>query len=69
MPSLELDDDDNPAAADPAMQPPQHLMMLSTAALNTGTTASRTMQLRVLIQGNAFLFLVDSGISSCFIDE
>jgi hypothetical protein len=69
MPSFELDDDVDSVATDSAMQPPQHLMMLSAAALSTGATAPRTMQLRVLIQGNEFLFLVDSGSSSCFIDE
>lgn len=48
---------------------PHQLMMLSSVAINTGLTAPRTMQLQVQIQGNDFLFLVDSGSSTCFIDE
>jgi hypothetical protein len=66
--TIELDDDVDSVAEDSALQPPKHLMMLSTAALSTDATAPRTMQLRVLIQGNDFLFLVDSGSSLCFID-
>ena len=50
-------------------QTPQHLLVLSAAALQPGATAPRTMQLQVQIQGHSFLFLVDSGSSSCFIDS
>jgi hypothetical protein len=49
-------------------QPVQHLMALSAAAQNTTVQAPRTMQLLVQIQGQQFLFLVDSGSSSCFLD-
>jgi hypothetical protein len=48
---------------------PQHLLMLSAAAVSLVVTAPRTMQLPVQIQGHSFLFLVDSGSSSCFIDQ
>lgn len=47
----------------------QQLMCLSTAALNSATVSTKTMQLRVQIQGNSLLFLVDSGSSSCFLDH
>jgi len=47
----------------------EHLCLLSTAAMNPSTAGPRTMQLRVEIQGHQFLFLVDSGSSSCFIDS
>lgn len=43
-------------------------MMLSMAAVNAASPGPRTMQLRVMIQGQPLLFLVDSGSSSCFID-
>jgi hypothetical protein len=46
-----------------------HLMMLSAAALDTSMTVPRTMLLKVEIQGQFLLFLVDSGSSSCFIDR
>lgn len=50
-------------------QQTQQLMVLSAAALSTGIGAPQTMQLQVQIQGHNFLFLVDSGSSSCFIDQ
>lgn len=46
-----------------------HLMMLSAAALNTAITVPKTMLLKVQIQNQDLLFLVDSGSSSCFIDR
>lgn len=49
--------------------PPQQLMMLLAAALDTAVTAVKTLQIRVSIQGKELLFLVDSGSSSCFIDQ
>jgi hypothetical protein len=53
----------------PASPPqPQHLLMLSAAAVSSVVTAPRTMQLQVQIQDHS-LFLVDSGSSSCFIDQ
>jgi hypothetical protein len=42
--------------------------MLSAAVVSSVVTAPRTMQLQVQIQGHSFLFLVDSGSSSFFID-
>jgi hypothetical protein len=53
------------------VEPPQmqQLLSLSSAALNTDVSAPRTLQLLVHIQGHKFLFLVDSGSSSCFIDQ
>jgi hypothetical protein len=50
-------------------QPQQQLMMLSAAAIDSSIMATKTMQLRVSIQGHEFLFLVDSGSSSCFINQ
>jgi hypothetical protein len=47
----------------------QQLLSLSSAALDTDVSAPRTVQLLVHIQGHKFLFLVDSGSSSCFIDQ
>lgn len=43
-------------------------MVLSAAAASTLVQGAHTMQLPVSIQGHQFLFLVDSGSSSCFID-
>lgn len=52
------------------LAPQQHeLMMLFVAALSIEVTAPHTMQLQVQIQGHNFLFLVDSGSSTCFIDR
>jgi hypothetical protein len=48
---------------------PQHLLMLSAAAISSVVTTPRTMQLQVQIQAHSFLFLVDSGSSFCFIDQ
>ncbi|KAK1679066.1 hypothetical protein QYE76_039914 [Lolium multiflorum] len=57
------------ASFQPDSPPPDpHLMLLSTAAVNPTVTAPKTMKLQVTIQGKKFLFLVDSGSSSCFID-
>lgn len=50
-------------------EPDPHLMLLSAAALNTELSSPKTMQLQVTIQGQPFLFLVDSGSSACFIDN
>lgn len=47
----------------------QHLMLLSAAAVNTNNNSQKTLQLRVTVQGQAMLFLVDSGSSTCFIDQ
>jgi hypothetical protein len=47
---------------------PQHLLMISAAAVSSVVTSPRTMQLQVQIQGHS-LFLVDSGSLSCFIDQ
>ncbi|KAK1610510.1 hypothetical protein QYE76_034183 [Lolium multiflorum] len=48
--------------------PDPHLMMLSIAAVNVTVKAPKTMKLQVIIQDQQFLFLVDSGSSTCFID-
>lgn len=48
---------------------PESLMSLSAAATDVNKKAIRTMLLHVQIQGHQFLFLVDSGSSSCFIDQ
>jgi hypothetical protein len=62
-------DGEDSAEDQPASPPrPQHLLMLSAAAVSSVVIAPRTMQLQVKIQGHSFLFLVDSGSSSCFID-
>jgi hypothetical protein len=53
----------------PPSQLVQQLMALSVAALSTSIQAPRTLQLLVQIQGQKFLFLVDSRSSSCFIDS
>ena len=44
-------------------------MMLSVAALDSAVASPRSMKLKVHIQGQLLLFLVDSGSSSCFIDS
>jgi hypothetical protein len=66
-------EEDEPAGGvqqQPLVQPApqQQLMALSAAAMSTAVQAPRTMQLHVTIQGHDFIFLVDSGSSSCFID-
>jgi hypothetical protein len=64
------EDSEDSVGEQPASPPrPQHLLMLSAAAVSSVVTAPRTMQLQVQIQGHSFLFLVDSGSSSCFIDQ
>jgi hypothetical protein len=50
-------------------QQPHHLLLLSAAATSPTASGPRTMQLQVEIQGQFFLFLVDSGSLSCFIDQ
>lgn len=42
--------------------PSQQLMLLSTAAVNPGQPAPRSMQIRVEIQGHSLRFLIDSGV-------
>jgi hypothetical protein len=44
-------------------------MLLSAATMGTAQPANKSMKLRVQIQGQSFLFLVDSGSSTCFIDQ
>jgi hypothetical protein len=61
-------DTEGPEGEQVTTQPVQHLMAMSAAAQNTTVQAPRTMQLLVQIQGQQFLFLVDSGSSSCFLD-
>jgi hypothetical protein len=61
-----LSDDETTPALEP---PPQQLMLLSAAALIPALAAPKTMQLRVEIQGQLLLFPVDSGSSTCFIDQ
>jgi hypothetical protein len=61
-----LSDDETTPAPEPS---PQQLMLLSAAALTPAVAAPRTMQLRVEIQGQLLLFLMDSGSSTCFIDH
>jgi hypothetical protein len=69
MQQADLSDDSVPDDEQAVQFPPQQLLALSAAALNTGVAAVRTLQLLVHIQGHKFLFLVDSGSSSCFIDQ
>jgi len=47
----------------------QQLMMLSAAAVKPDQQSPKTMLLLVEIQGHELKFLVDSGSSSCFIDQ
>jgi hypothetical protein len=47
----------------------QHLMRLSAAAADSREHSQKTLQLRVTAQGHSMLFLVDSGSSTCFIDQ
>lgn len=47
----------------------QQLMMISVAALDSDTVPTRSMKLQVIVQGQPMLFLVDSGSSSCFLDQ
>jgi hypothetical protein len=47
----------------------ENLMLLSAAAVGTVQPANKSMKHRVQIQGQSFLFLVDSGSSACFIDQ
>jgi hypothetical protein len=63
----EQTEDEHPGEP-PPRQAQHQLLLLSTAAMNTELTSPKTMQLQVEIQGHKFLFLVDSGSSSCFID-
>jgi len=46
-----------------------NLMLLSAAAVGATKSSSKSMKLRVVIQGKSFLFLIDSGSSTCFIDQ
>lgn len=48
---------------------PENLMLLSAAASDSNTKSAKSMVLKVQIQGQPLLFLVDSGSSSCFIDQ
>jgi hypothetical protein len=43
-------------------------LCLSAVAFGSTPVSSKSLQLRVLVQGHSLLFLVDSGSSSCFID-
>jgi hypothetical protein len=49
-------------------QSSEQLMMLSAAAASSGS-AGKSMKIMVEIQGHSFSFLIDSGSSSCFIDQ
>lgn len=71
MPSSEDNEDasEDVEHTAPAQQHQQQLMLLSSAALSTDKLAPKTMQLQVHVQGQVFLFLVDSGSSACFIDQ
>jgi hypothetical protein len=64
-----LDSKEPDAVAPEEQEPDPHLMMLSIAALNTTVVGPKTMLLKVHIQDQEFLFLVDSRSSSCFIDS
>lgn len=45
-------------------------LMISAAATSTAAASSaKTMQITVTVQGQQLLFLIDSGSSSCFIDQ
>jgi hypothetical protein len=48
---------------------PENLMLLSAAASDASTKSAKSMVLKVQIQGQPLRFLVDSGSSSCFIDQ
>jgi hypothetical protein len=63
-----LEDHSDTKQADQTMEPSPQIMMLSLVALNPDLPIAKAMQPQVEIQGQRFLFLVDSGSSTCFID-
>jgi hypothetical protein len=69
---MHCSDDNDPEETDPE-QPeppsPQHMLLLSPAAANIDVIGQCTMQLQVEFHGHSFLFLVDFGSSTCFIDQ
>uniref|UniRef100_A0ACD5VZF2 Uncharacterized protein n=1 Tax=Avena sativa TaxID=4498 RepID=A0ACD5VZF2_AVESA len=68
--SMQLTADDSEENTEPEQPvPDQQLLVLSSAAIQSGRFEPRTMKLQVQIQGHEFLFLVDSGSSACFIDK
>jgi hypothetical protein len=53
---------------EPAPVLDHQLLCLSAVAFGSTLVSSKSLQLRVLVQGHSLLFLVDSGSSFCLID-
>jgi hypothetical protein len=64
-----MQDDTEEAPEDSVHVLEHQLLCLSAMAVGSTPVSSKSLKPRVVVQGHSLLFLVDSGSSSCFLDQ